>query len=167
MIRDATHDDVEAMAVLGAHMHAESNFAPIRYSSEHAARMCHNLIDSANGFVAVSEHDGALTGFMLAMAYPAWFGNGHDLIAADLVLYVEPERRRGASAIMLATAFKNWALARGVRQVRAGTAAGPAGQGANAIYEHLDFKPAGQCFVLDARSEPHVVQTFDHHLAVQ
>lgn len=167
MIREATHDDVDAMVALGVHMHKESNFAPITYSHEHAAKMCHMLIDSQNGFIAVSEHDGAVTGFMLAMAYPAWFGNGRDLIAADLVLYVEPSRRRGASAIMLATAFKDWALTRGVRQVRAGTAAGPAGQAANAIYEHLGFQAAGQCFVLDARTEPHVVQTFDHHLAVQ
>jgi GNAT superfamily N-acetyltransferase len=168
MIREATHDDVDSIVELGVSMHRESNFAPIQYCPENTAQSIHGLIESDRGFVAVSVHDGSVSGFIIAVAFPAWFGNGRDLIASDMVLYVMPERRRGTSAVFLASAFKDWALARGVRQVRAGTAAGPAGQAANAIYDHLGFKQAGQCFVLDApRSDHHAIQTFDHHLAVQ
>jgi GNAT superfamily N-acetyltransferase len=144
-----------------------SNWASRSYCPRNTAATIHTVIDCNCGFAAVSEHDGAVSGFMIAMAYPAWFGNGRDLIASDMVLYVAPVRRRGAAAVLLATAFKDWALARGVRQVRAGTAAGPAGQAANAIYAHLGFQQAGQCFVLDARSDHHAIQSFDHHIAVQ
>ena len=163
MIRLANHDDVDAIVALGANMHHESNFSPIPYHARRTAEFIHQLISMEDGFAVVSDRDGVV-GFMLGIAYPAWFGNGQDKVASDLVLYVRPENRKGASAVLLAQAFRDWAVVRCVLQARVGTAAGAEGQGANAIYEHLGFARAGLCFVLDLGGK-HVYQTFDHHLA--
>lgn len=155
MIRPATHIDLNQLMVLGAAMHRESNYAPIQYDARRAAAFIGALIENPDGFAYVSEHDARVTGFMFALAWPAWFGNGREKIASDLVLYVEPHSRHSAAAILLATAFKDWALRMpGMRQLRPGTAAGAAGQAANAIYEFLGFEAAGKCFVLDT-GEPH------------
>ncbi len=149
MIRPAVRDDLPALKVMGAAMHRESNFAPIPYDPERAAHFIGSLIDDPDGFVYVSERDNEITGFMFAMAYPAWFGNGSDRIASDLVLYVDPRWRHGTTAVLLVSAFKQWAIAARVFQVRGGTAAGDAGQAANAIYQYLGFAPSGQLFVFD------------------
>ena len=164
MIRPATHEDVDAIVELGASMHHESNFSPIAYHAGHTAEFIHRLIDSDDGFAVVADRDGVV-GFMLGIAYPAWFGNGQDKVASDLVLYVRPENRKGTSAIFLAQAFRDWAVKSCVVQARVGTAVGAEGQGANAIYEHLGFARAGLCFVLDLGGKNHAYQTFDHHLA--
>lgn len=160
MIRPARHTDLDVLKVLGAQMHRESNFSSIPYDAERAARFIGQLIDDPESFVYVCERDGEITGFMFAMSYPAWFGNGHDRIACDLVLYVEPRWRHGTSAVLLVTAFKKWAVTLGVHQIRGGTAAGPAGQAANPIYLHLGFEPAGECFVYDVGGQ----HALDHDL---
>lgn len=165
MIRTATHADVDAMVELGAAMHRESNYAPLHFNRQRTANFVHWLIDNPDCFVVVGERDNEVMAYLLAMASPAWFGDGIQKIASDLGLYVRPENRRGATAIQLVQAYRQWGLKRGYAQIRAGTSAGQQGQSANAIYEHFGFQRAGHCFVLD-NVPAHVGQTFDHHLAV-
>lgn len=166
MIRKATHGDVSEMVEMAQAMHAESNYSVLSFDPETCARVIHAIIDSEDGFAVVSHRD-ELVGAMLAHASPAWFGVPHQKVANDYGLYVKPAHRRGASGIQLVTAFREWIFEKGFLQARAGTAAGPAGQGANAIYEGLGFQRSGYCFVLSPGGQRHdAYQTFDHHLAV-
>lgn len=165
MIRPAKHEDVTEMVQLGLQMHQESNFAPVPYDVSRTEAFVHALVDDNDGFVFVSERDGALNGFMLGMAYPAWWGNGTDKIAVDLVLYVEPGSRHSTAALFMAAAFTRWAKHKDVRQIRVGTAAGKAGQSANAIYEYLGFKPTGKCFLMDMSMQHYMPVNLDKYVA--
>lgn len=166
MIRMATLDDVDGIVELGAAMHRESNYAPLNYHHERTANFIRFLIGEEDGLVAVSDRDGELVGFIMAFASLVWFGDGKQKMACDMGLYVRPANRHGSTAIQLVHFYRDWGVRMGYAQIRAGTNAGPAGQAANAIYQHFGFTPAGQCFVLDCVPK-RVGQTFDHHLAVQ
>lgn len=166
MIRPATHDDIPALVEMGRAMHGESNYEVIEFDEKQTAEFIHWVLAQDNGFCAVAERDGELIGYAAGFATPQWFGAKDKLTAQDYGLYVKPSYRRGATAILLATAYRDWAIALGCVQVRAGTAAGTHAQGANAIYEHLGFQRAGYLFVLSPPGgEHHAYQTFDHHLA--
>lgn len=155
MIRPATLVDVSALKTLAAAMHRESNFACVPFDAERFGLFVATLIGVDDAFAYVSERDGLVTGFMLGKSYPAWFGNGRDRIASDLVLYVDPDYRHSAAALLLASEFMEWARhAPDVLQVRAGTSAGRAGHAAHAIYEHLGFESAGASFVFDVGKWP-------------
>lgn len=149
MIRMAIHEDIPALVQLGIGMHRESNFSTVPFDAERVAAMARYLIDNDGGFLVVYERNEVVLGFLAGVLIPAWFGNGRDCSAGDIALYVDPRARHSAAGILLADAFKRWAMASGALQIRVGTAAGEAGQAANAIYQHLGFKYAGQCFVLD------------------
>ena len=154
MIRPAVHDDVATIVQLGQQMHGESNYWPVPYDIENTASFVHDLVDSQDGFAYVSLRDGVINGFMLGMAYPAWWSDGVNKVVGDFGLYVEPGSRHGTVAVFLASAFKDWAKAQGAWQIRVGTSAGEAGQAANTIYRHLGFRHVGENFVYDARVQP-------------
>lgn len=167
MIRKATHMDVQELVRMGRAMHKESNYSVVDFDDEQCAKFIHWMLDQEDGFIAVAEQDGELVGYMAGHACPQWFGRVDQKAATDYGLYVAPACRRGPAAVQLAMAYRDWALEKGCVQIRAGTAAGAAGQGANAIYEHLGFIRAGFLFVLSPGGQHHAYQTFDHHLAVQ
>jgi len=150
MIRYATHDDLPALALMGAAMLQETVYRTINYDAQRAMAFAAQLIDMDNGFVAVYEHDDELKGVMIGATYPAWFGDGVDRLANDLFLYVEPGSRHGPAAPLLIDAFKRWACEQpNVRQVRVGTSAGDTGQGANVLFERAGFTSVGKVFYLD------------------
>ena len=166
MIREATHEDVPQLIELGAAMHKESNYAPLIYNAKRATNFVHWLIDQEDGLVLVGERDNEVIGFIAAFAGVTWFGDGLQKTVSDMGLYVRPENRRGATAILLVQGYIDWGRRQGYAQIRAGTNAGAAGQAANAIYEHLGLARSGYCFV--ANNIPaHVGQSFDGHLTVQ
>ena len=154
MIRQATQDDTPALVALGRDMHAESNYASIDYCPEHVARFLAWLRDSEHGLVAVAVEGDTVIGYLLGLAVPAWFGNGKDLIAEELGLYVRPSARRAGVALELARAYKDWGLALGARQLRAGSSAGEAGHAAGRLYEGLGFDYTGGCFLYDVTLQP-------------
>jgi hypothetical protein len=140
------------LADLGAAMHCESNFARIPFSYDKVRSLIRYFSQAPDCYLAVWERDGEIRGFMAGATSPAWFGDGR--IANDMALYIEPKFRHSTAAVALAKGFTRWAIEKGVKQVRVGTAAGAAGQAANAIYEHLGYKFAGQCFVMDVGVYP-------------
>lgn len=148
IIRTAEMEDVPAIVELGFAMHRESNYAPMSFDPGRVAMLARYLIRSPDqGFVAVAERDGKLEGVIGGFIEQGWFSS--ERIAFDFALYVTPAMRHSSAAVRLAQAFKAWAIEQDVRQIRVGTAAGEAGQAANAIYEHLGFKNAGRNFVYD------------------
>jgi hypothetical protein len=117
MIRRATPDDVPALVELGRALHAESAYCFVPYDVTKVTATAHALI-AGQGYVALVEDAGAWGMFAGALS-EYWFSRAR--YAADLCLYLRPERRNtraGARAIAaFVTGFRAWASARGASEL--------------------------------------------------
>ena len=98
----------------------------------------------------VYERSGQIQGGMLG--YIAEYYFSRELFAADLYLYVTPECRRslasGLVARRLFQGYRDWAIARGVREVRAGVSTGIMVQAAHRFYMGLGMTHIGGHYTL-------------------
>lgn len=142
IIRNATHEDTEKMAELGADMHAESSYVDMSYCKVKVKHFLRAMIDQGQ-FVVIAESRGRMVGLMVGSVTRSWFGD--DLIANDFALYVVPDQRGKAAAVRLVQRFFGWALENGAKQVRPGVSTGD--QKCEAMYERLGFERVGATFV--------------------
>lgn len=111
MIRPATLDDLPRLLALGRAMHAESRYSVLSYSADKVLNML--MLVMQRGLVLVAERDGQVIGGFAGIVEPHWFST--DLIATDLALFVEPNKRGGFAAAALVGGFLDWAEQRGAK----------------------------------------------------
>lgn len=109
MVREATLDDVPQLVEMGVRFITETSYVshvPVRREQieERAAR----FVEGPNSVVFVHERDGVVNGMIAMFGTPhLWSG---EIIAAEMVWWVEPEARRGLAGARLLRAAEQWAL---------------------------------------------------------
>lgn len=141
MIRRATMQDLGALIAMGADMHAESTFAPMRYDPRHLGEFLVNLIASPNGAVFLAVADDAPVGLILCTCNASFFGP--DRTACELAFYVRPEHRGSQTAMQLLRAYVEWAKQQGAVRINAGNSAGMLDEQYVRLLEHAGFTRAG------------------------
>jgi hypothetical protein len=71
---------------------------------------------------------------------------GKDLIAQDLLLFVDPTKRGGLAAVKLITAFEDWAFAKGVKEVCPASSTMVAPERTAMLYNLLGYTNVGSLF---------------------
>lgn len=145
-VRSATADDLPALIALGAAMHAESAYAGFDYSSKKLYEMgLHYLAHPDTCFIAVCADDcGTIYGMHAGYICEYYFGR--DLIASDLLLFVDPTKRGGMAAALLVRAFEEWAFAKGAKEVCPGSSTMVAPERTAKLYERLGYTVVGNLF---------------------
>lgn len=140
MIRNATIEDVPALISLGRLLHEESEYRDLPYDVEKITGVAHRLLE--DGFLRVYEKDGELLGGMSAVITEFWFS--HEKVAADVAVFVKPDRRGGIVAAALVRQFIEWAEERGVARQRLSITTGINEEQTAELYENLGFRKCGQ-----------------------
>lgn len=114
MIRLATPDDIDQIAVLGERFIRESHYGRLIGINPDALRsVAEMLIRESHGFLAVDEFYGEIAGMigMIATIHPtSW-----EPVASELFWYVPPEARGpGIGGVKLLFAAENWARENGM-----------------------------------------------------
>lgn len=145
-VRSATLDDLPAMIALGAQMHAESVYAPFDYDEEKLHALGVRYVENPDWcFAGVCEDaHGRLLGMHLGFISEYYFGR--DLIATDLLLFVDPCKRGSLAAALLVKAFEEWAFAKGAREVCPGSSTMVAPERTAKLYERLGYTVVGNLF---------------------
>jgi hypothetical protein len=116
-LRFATPSDIPALVELGRVMHVESRYGWMVYSADRAWKRFEEIVDRKDRCVmlAADTRTTDLAGFLVGTTRQYDFANDY---AADLeYVYVTVSRRRGLTAMKLLTAFRRWAINRGVAEV--------------------------------------------------
>lgn len=107
MIRYATEDDLPRSIEIGIEFIKSGYYShlpiDVKTMHEHASRALYE----DHWLYLVDEIDGAQVGFFSAHIEQTMFGPG--LIAYQDLMYVQPEYRRGKTAIKFLKAFEGWA----------------------------------------------------------
>jgi GNAT superfamily N-acetyltransferase len=145
-IRPAVPDDLPTLLELGRCMHAESpRFSALTFDATKVFELLTSAIDDDRYLlIVVDDGEGGLAGGFLGYITPQWFS--HDEVAADLALFVDPDRRGGIVAARLLKAYAEWAEARGAKQITAGISTGVMVEQTAQMYRRLGFNQYGYLF---------------------
>lgn len=117
IIREATPDDCQAVARLGAEFVGKLKMPRVGTVDATKLEATFEMVQSnPHGVVLVAEDEGEVAGFLLGMALPLWF-DSLDWSAAELAWWIDPKKRGGSTAARLVRAFEDWAKSRGITRV--------------------------------------------------
>jgi len=130
-IRPAAEPDVPRIAEMGARFIDAEYPHAVRFDAAQLAATTRQLI--AHGLVLVAEAAAGVVGMLALTTYPHPLSG--DLIATEVVWWMEPEARGGRAALKLFAAGEAWARAQGATQLQMIAPSDKVG----AFYERLGF----------------------------
>lgn len=148
MIREATHDDIPTMLVLGEEMHRESRYAQHPWNATKVAGLIATLIDSEDGLALVAERDGQMVGGFLGAAFDHWCTDARQ--SSDFAMFVLPEHRGTTIGARLLRRYAAWARTRGVPDslIGCGITTGVDLAASTRLYALCGFEHVGNLFTL-------------------
>lgn len=142
MIRAAVIEDIPRLVELGRMMHAESRYARLDYATQKVEALLHRLM--ADGFLVVAQQGERIVGGFAGMISEHWFS--HELVAADLALFIEPDARGGMTAPRLVKAFVGWARGKGAAIIQCGITTGVHVEETERLYQAIGGTECGKLF---------------------
>jgi GNAT superfamily N-acetyltransferase len=138
MIRKATYDDIDVLLDFFKAMHQESpRFSRMQFSDKKMLQILIGLIDSDNGLLLVTEHDGDMVGMFCGMVSEHFFSE--ELVANDIALYLVPSARGHGLARPLINEYVEWASKR-TKFINIGISTGIHLDRTAQLYESLGFQ---------------------------
>jgi len=142
LIRAATAADVEPLVEIGARMHAEGAYRFLPYDAEKLRRLgAHFLEHPDTHCLLVAEHDGVLVGMLGGYLTDYYFCE--EKLACDQFFFVDRSWRGSRAAVRLVGAFRDWAAARGARELCLATSLGGNIEKIGRFYEGLGLTCVG------------------------
>lgn len=136
---------MSALILLGADMHAESDFAAFAFRPLDLLALAEWVEMDPDHTCLVADADGEVVGFFLGGVVKFFFGP--DRHGYDQAFYVAPDYRGTRVAWRLFKAMAAFCAARGAVQLRFGAATGINPQVADRFLTGMGFVPAGTLYV--------------------
>lgn len=152
MIREARHDDIDAILKLGEQMHAESRFSEHPWSAERVECLLHNGIADPAALVLVAEKGGELVGGFCGYVMQHWAVDA--LTSGDYWLFMGREHRGGLDAAVMLRRYAKWARSKGVPDslITLGITTQVQVEQSARLFNACGFVPAGPLFVFGSES---------------
>lgn len=142
IIRKATPQDVEQMAICAMHMFYESpHYRQFSIDAEKVYQMMLWLVSSDDGIALVVEKDSQIVGGFLGQVAQHWFG--HHKAACDFGLFLDKDHRGGRTAIDLIHAANEMAKQKGAHEMIITNTTGVQGDRVEKLYQYTGFTRLG------------------------
>ena len=131
--------DIPKILELGERMHKESPFfGQYEFDRDEVTNyIAHSLNNPQYEFNLVAEKDGEIIGGMLGTVSKLTFCKHY--MPNELIVYVEPEHRKGTVGIKLIKAFEKWAYEKGFTSTSIGFSTGINTDRTIGLYERLGY----------------------------
>jgi len=144
LIRKPQPRDIDAMIALAKAMHDESEFREFDFDRGKVTDIGVQVLTNPGYFSVICEHDDKIIGLMVCYVSSYYFGN--DLIASDIILYIDKTRRGGVGGLRMIEQYVEWAAKKGCKEVQLGQTAGIDPKAVDRLYTHAGFKMIGQLY---------------------
>jgi GNAT superfamily N-acetyltransferase len=143
LVRLVGPDDVPAIIELAREMHGEAPFyRDLTYDPQKVEDLCRLCLNENNWLCLVAEDkDGAIIGFLAAVATPALFGP--DIIVEDLAFYVRPQSRGTTAAVRMLRILEGWAPTIDAKRIRMGITTGTNPEQTSRFLNRFDYIETG------------------------
>jgi len=145
MIRNAQETDLLRLLDMGWKFAVYTGL-PTPFSPESTKRMIEYLMET--GVVLVSETDGVVEGAIMGMVAPIWYVGA--FTAAELALWVSPDRRTKGVARSLIEAFESWGRDQGVEYFTMSDLSVDGTYPAGGMFERMGYRPFERAHIKEA-----------------
>ena len=145
MVRQATEQDIEAIADMGMEFMSGTKYASVLPMYRDDARAAILQLASV-GRVWVAVVDGRVRGFMAATIIPCWF-SPRSRIALEHVWWMQPECRGRPESIRMLLEFERWAKEQGAQVACMSDLVLEAGSPAGSILQRLGYEVSERTFL--------------------
>ena len=145
MVRHAQETDLPLLLGKGRKFAIYTGL-PTPFSPQATERMIRYLLES--GVVLVSETDGVVDGAILGIVAPIWYVGA--FTAAELALWVIPDRRSRGVARSLIEAFEAWGREQGVDYFTMSDLSVDGTYPAGGMFERLGYRPFERAHIKEA-----------------
>ncbi len=137
--------DMPEIIALGSQMHQESNYRDLNWDEEKIYKMAEEwFVNEDYCFADVAICENKI--FAMYVGFISEYYFGKDLVANDLLLFVDKSKRGGVAAIRLIKRFQEWAFSKGASEVRPATSTGVQTDDTKKLYEALGYDTVGFVF---------------------
>lgn len=144
IVREPQSTDIETMIALAKMMHDESVYRDFDFDYKKVAAIGQQVLTDPNYFGVVCEHEDEIIGLMVCYVTTYYFGN--DLLAQDMILYVDPSRRGSVGAMRMIVEYVEWAQKKHCKEALLGQTAGIDPDVVDKLYTHAGFNLIGQLY---------------------
>lgn len=145
IIRPVRKEDTEQVIDMGARMHEESAYAFLPFDRGKVRSLILSYLENPKthcGLVAEESHK--LIGMLGGYVSPYFFCS--ELVACDMVLFVDQDFRGSSAAPRLIRAFRQWALKRGARELCLGISTNINTERTGKFYERMGLSFVGALY---------------------
>ncbi len=144
--RDITEKDVPIVVDLARQCHVESNYSALIFDPEVVTTLAESmLLDPSVRFCRVAEKENKI--FAMYAGFISQYIFSKDLMASDLLLYVEPSKRGTLAAVKLMKEFEMWAFDNGALEIRPAVTTGIKIEKTKKLHEILGYTTSGHTFI--------------------
>jgi len=145
-IRDATQEDVlDTVLAVKQFCKEIPHPAWTKFNSNKVNNLVNQLVESENGFVKIVENEGEIVGALIAVVSELpindiWFSQ-------ELMFWIDPEHRKGRTAIKLIDDYVEWSECRGCSFSRLSDLDNVLKTRAGTLFKRKGFKPTEIAYV--------------------
>lgn len=146
MIREMTIDDMKPVVRLLERLHASTSYRGVKPDWPTICQTTANLMARRSGIALVAEHNGEITGVLLAVAQTLWWQDEKSgaRIASDLIFYSESP----GDGLRMLKAMVKWAFSvPRVFRIECGVSSGQVIHRQASIYHRAGFVREGSFYV--------------------
>tara|TARA_R100000700_G_scaffold19829_1_gene26586 strand:- start:15859 stop:16275 length:417 start_codon:yes stop_codon:yes gene_type:complete len=134
------------MIALGEKMHAESNFRDLDFDKEKLKNLGWHVVNGEDRYFAcvAEDENNCILGMFVGLITEYYFGN--DLMASDLLVYVDKSKRGAMASVRMFKEFEKWAKRKNAKEVRPATSTGIEIERTKKLYTHLGYEVSGNTF---------------------
>ncbi len=145
-IRDATQEDVlDTVLAVKQFCKEIPHPAWTKFNSNKVNSLVTQLVESENGFVKVVEKEGEIVGALIAVVSELPI---NDLtFSQELMFWIDPEHRKGRTAIKLIDMYVDWSEERGCNFTRLSELDNILEKKAGSLFERKGFKLTETAYV--------------------
>lgn len=155
-IRPIRRSDKAECVALGYMMHTEApNYRDKIFYPNKCEAIVDLVVDQPDTYFGyVAEEDGKLVGIFIATIFSPYFNE--EKIAADLLIYLRPEKRGTNLFFRLVTYFEAWAESHDADEMSLAVSSGIHPEKTLASFQRLGYSPSA--YQVSKRTPRHVVQ---------
>jgi GNAT superfamily N-acetyltransferase len=147
MIRKITIEDIPEIVKIGRLMHDESSYRDFFYSDGVCSELIKIWLEKEDMyFLMCEEKDGEIRGCIICCLVPHMYGDGRDLVASDLIVYVKPEYRGSSIFLKMVMLYESWAKKNGAKRICLAHSCEINDDKTDKIYQKLGYKYFAKAF---------------------
>lgn len=147
IVRTVRREDIGALVEMGRRMHEEGAYNFLPFDAEKVEQLMAGIIEQPESWCGlVAENGGVPVGMLGGYLTDYFFCN--EKLACDVILFVEREWRGSSAAARLVRAFRDWAAARGARELCLSVSTNVDADAIGRFYRGMGFTQVGGVYKL-------------------